>query len=206
MRIQPTKCGKVLKNSTLISNSLGGECNWEEGATRYELKSQQFRQHLRRSFALDQSTSAFRDYRTYDQTQSLEFVTDVVEVRQAEEYLDLFRVQPNHLKSNFRISHPVLARRNISLVRTCQFHQPTCFSSQAGPCQVRTCSNASPYINGFFWKLCEDVGLKHLNSSNRISCSDDALVYIFSQTKVPGNVNTWHMSLFLIKSWGAIWA
>ena len=100
------------------------------------------------------------------------------------------RVQPNHLKSNFRISHPVLARRNISLVRTCQFHQPTCFSSQAGPCQVRTCSNTSPYINGFFSKLCEDVGLKHLNSSNRISCSDDALVSIFSQTKVPGNGNT----------------
>ena len=88
MGIQPTKCGKVLKNSTRISNSLGGECNWEEGA-RYELKSQQFRQHLRRSFALDQSTSAFRDYRIYDQTQSLEFVIDV-EVRQAEEYLDLF--------------------------------------------------------------------------------------------------------------------
>ena len=80
---------KSFEKPTRISNSLGGECNWEEGATRYELKSQQFRQHLRRSFALDQSTSAFRDYRTYDQTQSLEFVTDV-EVRQAEEYLDLF--------------------------------------------------------------------------------------------------------------------
>ena len=102
------------------------------------------------------------------------------------------QIQPNHLPSNLRISDPILGRCNISLIRACQFHQPTCFSSQAGPCLVRTCSIAiaSTYINGFFWRLCEDVGLKHLNSSNRISCSDDALVSIFSQTKVPGNGNT----------------
>ena len=52
------------------------------------LRRQQFRPHLRRNFALDQSTSAYRDYRTYDQTQSLDFVNDV-ETRQAEESLDL---------------------------------------------------------------------------------------------------------------------